>query len=115
MLPHVRAGRLKGLAVTGAQRSDVVSTLPTLAEAALPGYEMLSWYGVLAPRSTPNGIVAKLSSELSLALRDAETVKRLTAQGIEPFTSTPEKFGSFIRAEIDKFGRLVKLSGAKVD
>ena len=115
VLPHVKAGKLTGLAVTGSRRSKVVAALPTLAEAALPGYEMLSWYGVLAPKGTPDGIVNNLTSEVTRALNDAETMERLAAQGIDPFTTMPEQFGRFIRAEISKFARLVKVSGAKVD
>ena len=115
VLPHVRGGRLKGLAVTGAQRSRAVPALPTIAEAALPGYEILSWYGVAAPKRTPATIVARLNSEIGRVLSDADTVEKLTAQGIEPFTSTPEQFGVFIVREIDKFARIITKSGAKVD
>ena len=115
VLPHVRGGRLKGLAVTGAQRSKAVPALPTIAEAALPGYEILSWYGVAAPKRTPATIVTRLNSEIGRILSDADTVEKLTAQGIEPFTSTPEQFGVFIVREIDKFARIITKSGAKVD
>jgi tripartite-type tricarboxylate transporter receptor subunit TctC len=115
VLPYVRANRLKALAVTGAQRSKVVPALPTVAESGLPGYEIVSWYGIAAPAKTPAAIVTKLSQEISRALASPDTAEKLAAQGIEPFTGTPEQFGKFIHREIEKFARVVKISGAKVD
>lgn len=114
-LGHVRAGRLKALAVTGKQRSKLAPELPTVSESGLPGYEITSWYGIVAPKGTSGEIVAKLNAEIVRIFNNPATVEQLNAQGSELFTGTPQQFGRFIASEVEKYARVIKISGAKVD
>jgi tripartite-type tricarboxylate transporter receptor subunit TctC len=115
ILPHVQAGRLRGLAVTGARRSPAMPELPTMIESGYPGFEAGSWYGLYAPAGTPPEIVAKLHAELTKALAKPEMRKQLSAQGAEPIGNSPQEFAAFIRAEIDKWAKVIRASGAKKD
>ncbi|HEV8518040.1 MAG TPA: tripartite tricarboxylate transporter substrate binding protein [Burkholderiales bacterium] len=115
VLPQVRANRLKSLAVTGAKRSSMVPELPTIAEAGVPGYALNSWYGVLAPARTPRQIVAKLSTEIVRILNLADVRAKLLQEGVDPEGTTPQEFSAFIRAEVEKWPRLVKAAGARID
>ena len=115
-LPQVQAGKVRGLGVTSLQRSKLASELPTLAEAGLPGYEVIGWNGLIAPANTPRAVVNKISTEVQKNLRQVELVQRLTGAGYESAAAnTPEQFTEFVKAEIAKYARLVKVSGAKVD
>jgi len=114
-LPHVRSGKLKALGVSTARRSAAVPDLPTIAEAGLPGYEATAWYGVLAPAGTPREIVMKLNGEIVNSLRTSEMKKRITAYGGEVVGSTPEEFAAVMKADIAKWVRVVKASGASID
>lgn len=114
-MPQVKSGRLKALAVTTAQRSRLVPDLPTMAEAGVPGFDISTWFGLLAPAGTPREIIAKWNAEVTRILNSPEMRERLTAQGAEPAPDTPEQFGAFIQQELAKYGRIVKASGAKVD
>lgn len=114
-LPHIKAGKLRALAVTGAKRSPAAPDLPTIAEAALPGFEVNSWAGVLAPAGTPTHIVAKLNTEIRKILNMADVQERFSAIGYEPTGNTPEEFAKYIETEIVKWGKVVKASGAQVD
>jgi tripartite-type tricarboxylate transporter receptor subunit TctC len=114
-LPHVKTGKLRGLAVTGGKRSPEAPELPTVAEAGVPGYEVTGWYGVLAPAATPKGIVVKLNSELAKILRLPDIKERLKELGVEAGGGTPEQFGDFIKKEIAKWAKVVKESGARPD
>jgi tripartite-type tricarboxylate transporter receptor subunit TctC len=115
-LPQVQAGKVKGLGVTSLQRSRLVSELPTLAESGLPGYEVIGWNGLIAPAQTPRAVVNKISAEVQKNLRQPELVQRLTGAGYESAAAnTPEQFTDYVKAEIAKYARLVKISGAKVD
>ena len=111
----MRANRLKALAVTGAKRSSMVPELPTIAEAGVPGYALNSWYGVLAPARTPRPIVAKLSAEIVRILNLADARAKLLQEGVDPEGTTPQEFSAFIRAEVEKWPRLVKAAGARID
>jgi len=113
VLPHVKSGRLKALAVSSAKRSPAVPDLPTLSEAGLPDYEATAWYGILAPAGTPREIVAKLNAEISGGLRHPEVADRLLAEGAEPGGSTPEQFAAFIRAETTRWAAVIKATGVK--
>jgi tripartite-type tricarboxylate transporter receptor subunit TctC len=114
-LPHVQAGRVRALAIGSAKRSPALPNLPTVAESALPGFDVSAWNGVLAPKGTPRAIVTRLNAELRrvAGLRDVQ--QRAAAQGAELATDTPEEFGAFIRAQIEKWGKVVRGSGMKAD
>lgn len=112
--PHIKSGKVRGLAVTSARRSKLLPELPTIAET-LPGYAASGWYGLLAPVATPKPVVARLNSEVVRILRMPEITARLASQGAEPIGSTPEEFTAFIRGEIAKWANLVKAANMKVN
>jgi tripartite-type tricarboxylate transporter receptor subunit TctC len=114
-MPHVRSGKLKALAVTSATRSPAAPDIPTVAESGLPGYEAIAWNGLLAPAGTPKEVVAKLNAEVKKALDLPEIRERFAAQGFAAAWSPPEKYAAFLDAEVDKWGKVVKVSGATVD
>ncbi len=114
-LQQVRAGKLRALAVTGPARSPVLPELPTLAEAGLPGYSITSWFGLYAPSGTSPQIIERLNREANKALATAQIRRRLTDQGIEPAGGTPGQFADFMRAELVKWGKIVRESGARVE
>src|SRR4051794_30466435 len=109
--PHVRSGALRGLAVTTPKRSSSFPDLPTIAESGLPGYDASTWGGILAPARTPTDTVSRLNGVINAALKQDDVRGRLTHAGIEIQEGTPEDFGNVIRAEVDKWGRVVKEAG----
>lgn len=109
--PHVKSGRLRGLAVTGPTRSDVLPQLPTVAESGLPGYAVTVWFGLLAPAKTPADIINRLQGEIARGMKTAAMRERLTAMGADPVGNTPEEFAGFLRGEIAKWGKVVKAAG----
>ena len=109
---HVTSGRLRALAVTGRQRSPLLPDLPTVAEAALPGYNVSSWWGVFGPARIPPDIVGKLSTEIRGLMDTDDTRTRLAVVGTDVETSTPEEFGRLVRSEIPLWAKVVKASGA---
>ncbi|MFP5406222.1 MAG: tripartite tricarboxylate transporter substrate-binding protein, partial [Gammaproteobacteria bacterium] len=114
-LPHIKAGKLRALAVTSAKRSEALPDVPTVAEAGVPGYEASSWFGVMAPVGTPKEIVLKTQQTIAKAIEQPDARAKLLAQGADPVGDTPEEFRQFIEAEIAKWAKVVKESGAKVD
>jgi len=114
-LPHVQAGKLRALAVTSAKRSPAAPELPTIAESGYPGFSADAWSGLFAPRGTPKAIVDKISLETQRILKTPEVQKRLGELGAEPVGSTPAEFAQFVQREIDKWARVVKASGARLD
>ena len=110
-LPYIRTQRVRGLAVTGPKRSPQAPDLPTVAEAAVPGYAVTSFFGVLAPAGTPAAIVSKLNAEIVKAVHSSEVQASLAHEGAEPVGSTPEEFGAYIRAEIPRWTAAVKTAG----
>jgi tripartite-type tricarboxylate transporter receptor subunit TctC len=114
-LPHVNTGRIKALAVTSSRRSPVTPQVPTIAESGLPGYEVINWYGALGPAGLSKDTVAKLNAEIRRILTLPDVKERLAAQGAETLTSTPQEFGAFIKSETEKWAKVVKFSGARVD
>ena len=114
-LPGVKAGKLKILAISSVRRSAALPDVPTVAEAGVPGYELTSWYGALAPAGTPAAIVAQINSEMVRALNLPEVKARLTAEGAEPVGNTAAQFQTYIRAEIDKYAKIVATLGIKAD
>jgi len=115
-LPHIKSGRLKALAVTSRTRSPALPDVPTIEEAAgLKGFDASSWFGLFAPAGTPRTIVDKIQADVAKALAQPEVRERFIAQGADPGGNTSDQFAAFIRAETDKWTRVVKFSNAKVD
>ena len=112
---HVKSGKLRALAVLGKERYPDLPEVPTAAESGMPEFEVDTWYGVLAPAGVPRDIVARLSAELTKMMQAGDMRDRLAAMGIQPLTSTPEQFGEFLKAEVAKWGAVVRESGARVD
>ena len=115
ILPFVQSGRLRGLAVTSARRSPAAPELPTMIESGYAGFEAGSWYGLFAPAGTPAEILARLNADMVKSLRSAETRKLLAQQGAEPVGNSEAEFAAFIRAEIAKWGRVIKAANVKTD
>jgi tripartite-type tricarboxylate transporter receptor subunit TctC len=110
-LPHMRTQRVRALAVTGPKRTAQAPDIPTVAEAALPGYAVTSFFGVLAPAGTPAAIIAKLYADIVKAVHTADVQASLAAEGAEALGSTPEEFAAYIRAEIPRWAAAVKMAG----
>jgi tripartite-type tricarboxylate transporter receptor subunit TctC len=115
VIGHVRAGKMKALAVTTAQRSPLAPDVPTVAEAGVPGYDQTAWFGVLAPAGTPRDIIGRLNAEIVKVLNSAEVKERFAKQGVEVRTSTPEQFATFLRSEVDRWGKVIREAGIKSD
>lgn len=113
--PHVKSGKLRALAVTGAHRSPALPDMPTMVEAGVPGYESSTWYGLLAPKGTPRPVVDKLNKEVVAIVNLPDIKSHLLAEGAEPVGNTPEQFGALIRAEIDKWGKVIRAAGLRAD
>ena len=113
VLPHVKAGKLKALATTGARRPETIADLPTVAEAGLPGYEAVGWFGLLVPVATPRPMVEKLSADANRVLADRETRTRMQAVGADPAGNTPDEFARFIRDDQAKWAKLMREAGIK--
>jgi tripartite-type tricarboxylate transporter receptor subunit TctC len=116
-MPHIKSGKVRALAVTSRSRLPILGDLPTVAEAAgLPGYELIIWFGLLAPADTPRPIVQRLNREVLRAIASPEVRERFAQQGASPSAAqTPEQFGAFIRTEISKWAEVARVAGAKVD
>jgi tripartite-type tricarboxylate transporter receptor subunit TctC len=114
-LPHIQAGRMSPLAVSGARRTPVLPNVPTVAEAGVAGYEATTWYPILAPAGTPGTIVQKLNAELNGIVTASEMKERFQAMGVDALGSTPEALAAHIKSELTKWAKVVQLSGARVD
>jgi tripartite-type tricarboxylate transporter receptor subunit TctC len=114
-LPHVKAGKLRGLAVTTASRSPLAPELPTMAESGLPGFELSTWFAFFAPAGTPRAIVDKISGDMRRVLAQPDMQQRLAAIGVDIRASTPDELAAFQRAELAKWAKIIRDSGAKVD
>ena len=115
LMPQVRAGKLRALAITGAKRSALVPDLPTIAEAGVPGYEASGWVGILAPAGTPPAIVNRLNAEVNAILKLPDVRSQLAGNGADATGGSPEQFATFIEREIAKWAKIVKASGLKVE
>ncbi|MDP2238753.1 MAG: tripartite tricarboxylate transporter substrate binding protein [Burkholderiales bacterium] len=115
VIGHIKAGKMRALALTTAKRSPSLPDLVTLGESAVPGYDVGSWYGLLVPAATPKEIITRLHAETLKVLRLPDTLQRLDAAGFEVLTSTPEEYGAFTRSEIEKWAKVVKASGARAN
>ena len=115
VMPSVRNGRLRGIAIATAERSAVVAELPTIAESGLPGFSSGTWYGLMAPARTPRDVVTLLNASVVRIVQLADVREKLLAQGAEPLSGSPEQMGAYIRSEIVKWGKVAKASGARFD
>jgi tripartite-type tricarboxylate transporter receptor subunit TctC len=113
--PFAKAGRVRGLAVSGPKRSEALPDVPTIAEACVPGYEATTWTGIVAPVGMPKPIVARLNAELNKVIASRSFKEKVAAIGSEPAGGTPEQFADFIRKEHAKWADVVRRSGAKID
>jgi tripartite-type tricarboxylate transporter receptor subunit TctC len=114
-LPHVRSGKLRPMGVTTAKRASGASDIPTIAEAGVPGYEAIQWFGVLAPAGTPRDIVAKLHGAIVKTLDDANVRKLLLGDGAEPAPSrSPEEYAAYLKADLAKWAKVIKESGMQL-
>lgn len=114
-MPHVRAGRLRALAVSSGKRSPSVPELPTVAEAGVPGFAVDQWYALFAPAGTPREVVAKLYGEIARTVASPETRERLLSMGLDPVGMPPEEFTVYLKAETDKWGKLVRDAGIRAN
>lgn len=114
-LGNVKAGKLRALAVTTPRRATAMPDLPTVAEAGLPGFDVGSWFGLLAPAATPEAVVVKLNEAVVAILRDAEVTRLMSGLGLEPAPSTPEEFARYMRAETVKWTRVIRDANIKVE
>ena len=113
--PHIRAGKLRALAVVAPQRSSALPDVPTAAEAGLPGFEVTTWYGVLAPAGTPRAIVERLNTELGRIMLAPELQPRLADMATEPRSGTPEAFAAYLREETAKWGKVIRDAGLRAE
>ena len=111
----LRAGRIRALGVTSATRTQLAAQIPTIAESGLPGFDVISWFGIIAPGGTPYDVLTRLNSELVGVLTEPESRARLMSAGLEPAPSSPEEFAALIRSEIPRLERLIRTTGLKLD
>ena len=114
-LPYVKDKRIKAIAVTNLKRSSVLPEVPTLNETVMPGFEVATWQGILAPAKTPPEIVNRLNAEVTKALASAEVKEKLQAQGADLLGSTPEQYAAYLKSEIERWSKVVKSSGVQFD
>ena len=114
-VPQIKAGKIKGIAVTTIKRSALMPNIPTIAESGLPGFDANNWYGLLAPAKTPRPLIMRLNAEVTKVLAMPDVKDFLFNQGLDPAPGTPEQFGAYIKSEITKWAKVVKDSGARAD
>ena len=112
-MPHIQGGKVRGLAVTSATRSPALPDVPTVAESGFPGFEANGWLGILVPNGTPTDVIGKLNGEIAKVMQSPEMKKQLLAQGVEARVSTPEQFGTLIKNETAKWGKIIADAGIK--
>jgi tripartite-type tricarboxylate transporter receptor subunit TctC len=115
VLPHIKSQRLRALAVASDKRIAILPDVPTVSEAGLPGYEASVWWGLVAPAKTPHEVIVKLNTEMNKAMADPTVRDRLTELGVVFSPGTPEQFGTFLKAEVDKWARVIKASNIQAD
>ncbi len=114
-LPHVRSGRVRALAVTSGKRSVIAPELPTMIEAGVPGYEHLLWNAVMAPAATPRDVIRRLDTELAKVVASADLRERFAALGVEPASRNADQMTAYLKSEIDKYGKIVRAIGLKIE
>jgi tripartite-type tricarboxylate transporter receptor subunit TctC len=112
-MPHIQGGKVRGLAVTSAQRSPALPDVPTVAESGFPGFEANGWLGIFVPNGTPPAVIAKLNTEIGKVMQSAEMKKQLLAQGVESRATSPEQFSAFVKSENAKWGKIIADAGIK--
>ena len=112
---HIRAGTVKGLAVTGSKRAQAFKDIPTIAESGYPGFVINPWFGLFAPKGTPPAVIRQINADIKKVLEDKETMDKFATLGAEPFDSTPQEFAAMLHADIAKWAAVVKSSGATAD
>ena len=115
VVPHVKQGRLRGIAVCSKTRSNAAPDIPTVIESGLPDYEVTSWFGVLAPAKTPKDIVAQLHAEIGRIIALPDVSQQFAIQGAEPLGSTPEQFRQLIREDITRWSEVIRTAGARIE
>jgi len=115
VLPHVKSGRLRLLGAAGERRSALVPELPTIAEQGLAGYAIGTEIGFMSPAGTPDDVIDRLSRQITAVLKAPDVVRQLTPLGIDPIASSPAEYRDSLRPNLEKYARLIKLSGAKID
>jgi tripartite-type tricarboxylate transporter receptor subunit TctC len=110
-LPHVKAGKIKPIGVSGATRSPILPDIPTLSEAGVRGYEFAGWYGIFAPAHTPRAIVVKINNDIVKALQQPEAMQRLAAMGFQPEGGSADDFAKYFRAEVVKWRKVIQEAG----
>lgn len=115
VINQIHAGRLRPIAVGSAKRTKTLPDVPTLSESGVPGYEMSPWIGMFAPAGTPKAIIDRLNAETNKALAIPDVIQKLEAQGLDPTTGTPAEFNAKLKVDYEKYGKLIKLTGAKVE
>ena len=114
-MPHVRAGKLRALAVSTTTRSPAAPEVPTMIEAGVPGFDISNWFGVFVPTGTPKDIILRLNSEMVRAVKQPDVIDKLSSQGAEAVGNTPEELERFVRAEAAKYSKLVRTSGVRAE
>jgi tripartite-type tricarboxylate transporter receptor subunit TctC len=115
VLQYVKAGRLKGIAVGSPKRSPAAPDIPTVAESGVPGFQYVTWYGLLGPAALPKDVVTKLNAEVVRSLKDKDVAQRLAREGAEPAPMTPDEFAKFMRAEYEQWRRTIATAKIKID
>jgi tripartite-type tricarboxylate transporter receptor subunit TctC len=115
VVPHVKSGKLRALGVSSTKRAGVLPDVPTIAEAGVPSFDVLNWQGIVVPKKTPDAIVQKLNRALLEALKSPDTIAALAKQGLDAAGGTPEQFGTLIKSEIEKYGKVAKAANLRLE
>lgn len=115
VIHHVRAGKLRAIAVGSARPTKQLPGVPTVSESGVPGYEMNPWIGMFVPAGTPRAIIDRLNAETNKALANPDVIQKLEAQALDPWTSTPDEFNARLKVDYEKYGKLIRLTGAKIE